>query len=183
MLLFGEFNDYREADLEGNETPKLALGLTFDFNDDAVKTRSNMEKYMRVGNGFHHTDIQTVFADLMFKYRGFSVLSEFAAREADNPKAVDEAGVATGDMVNTGKSFNFQAGYFLGNNYEVVSRFTRVKEDDPYSLFRNEKQYTLGLSKYFVGHKLKIQTDLSYTDNSEALRNGFMYRLQVDLHL
>lgn len=142
-----------------------------------------MGNYMRAGNAFHHTDIQTVFADLMFKYRGFSVLSEFAKREAENPKAVNEEGVATGDVVNTGDSFNFQAGYLFINNYEVVSRFTQVDEDDSNSLFRDEKQYTLGLSKYFVGHKLKIQTDLSYTDNPKALRKGFMYRLQVDLHL
>ncbi len=183
LLPFGEFKDYREADLERNQTPKLAVGLTYDYNDDAVKTRSNMGDYMRTANGFHNTDIQTIFADLMFKYRGFSVLSEFAYRDAENPIARNDDGTATGDMVNTGNSFNVQAGYLFDSNYEIVSRFTQVNEDHPNSLFRNEEQYTLGLSKYFVGHKLKVQTDLSFTDSPEPLRNGIMYRLQVDFHL
>ena len=183
LLPFGEFEDYEEADLERNQKPKLALGVTYDYNNDAVKTRSNMGNYMRVGSDFFASDIETVFADLMFKYRGFSVLSEYALRDADNPIARDENGLATGDVINTGTSVNVQAGYLLGNNYEVVSRFTNVNEDDPNSLFRNENQYTLGLSKYFVGHKLKIQTDCSFNDSPEPLRKGFMYRLQVDLHL
>ena len=100
-----------------------------------------------------------------------------------NPIVLNEEGEETDDGINTGNSFNIQAGYLFGANYEVVSRFTSVNENHPNSLFRNEKQYTIGLSKYLVGHKLKIQTDLSFTDSPEPLRNGMMYRLQVDFHL
>jgi hypothetical protein len=39
----------------------------------------------------------------------------------------------------------------------------------------------LGLSKYILGHKLKVQTDLSYLDLATK-NNQFMYRLQVDVH-
>ena len=44
-----------------------------------------------------------------------------------------------------------------------------------------ENQYTLGLSKYIVGHKLKVQTDISYLDVADK-SNQVMLRFQVDIH-
>ena len=41
-LPFGNFankGDYKGSDLDRETTPKLALGLTFDFNENAVKSR------------------------------------------------------------------------------------------------------------------------------------------------
>ncbi|PKD20359.1 porin [Salegentibacter salinarum] len=183
VLPFGEFKDYREASLERYETPKLAMGVTYDFNNDAVKTRSNMGGYMFTENGFHSTNISTFFADLMFKYKGISVLGEFAHRDADNPIALEEDGTPTGAVVNVGNSINLQGGYLFDNNIEVVGRFTQVKEDIMGSLFPDEKQYTLGLSKYIFKHKLKVQTDLSFRDSPDPKWNNLMYRLQVDFHL
>ena len=45
----------------------------------------------------------------------------------------------------------------------------------------SESQYTLGLSKYIVGHKLKVQTDISHLKIAGS-NNKLMYRLQVDFH-
>jgi hypothetical protein len=44
-----------------------------------------------------------------------------------------------------------------------------------------ENQYTLGLSKYIAGHKLKVQTDVSYLDII-GKTNELLFRLQVDIH-
>ena len=44
-----------------------------------------------------------------------------------------------------------------------------------------ENQYTLGLSKFIVGHSLKIQTDVSYIDVAN-LGEKLLYRLQFDIH-
>ncbi len=44
-----------------------------------------------------------------------------------------------------------------------------------------QKQYTFGLSKYIVGQKLKIQTDLSYL-SEDGTMDELMYRLQVEVH-
>lgn len=45
-----------------------------------------------------------------------------------------------------------------------------------------ESQYTLGLSKYIVGHKLKVQTDVNYNKFDGGRPDGLMYRLQFDIH-
>lgn len=183
FLPFGEFSDYVGAALDRYQTPKLAVGVTYDYNNNAVKTRSNLGSYLFTENGFHETDITTFFADFILKYKGFSLLGEFAQRDADNPVAREEDGTPTGAVVNVGNAFNIQGGYLFANNIEVTGRFTRVKEDFTGSLFSEEKQYTLGVSKYISNHKLKVQTDLSFNDSALPGVDKFMYRLQVDIHL
>ena len=42
-------------------------------------------------------------------------------------------------------------------------------------------QYTLGVSKYIIGHKLKIQSDISYLTLAD-ISNDVMFRLQLDVH-
>lgn len=65
------------------------------------------------------------------------------------------------------------------SQWEVAVRYTDVNPD---ALVANdETQMTLGLSKFVVGHKLKIQSDVTLRsiDNSD---DDFFYRLQVDFH-
>ena len=182
ILPFGDFSDYSGADFKRESKPKLAVGVSYDYNDNAVKTRSNMGSYMITDNGFFETDIQTLFLDAMFKYKGISMMAEYANRDADNPFAVNEDSTPTGDVVNIGEAFNIQAGYLFKNNYQILGRFTSVNQDDDFSELI-ENQYTLGLSKYLVGHKLKIQTDISYTNLNQDQIDGLMFRLQFEFHL
>lgn len=182
ILPFGDFSDYSGADFKRESQPKLAIGVSYDYNDNAVKTRSNMGSYMITDDGFFETDIQTLFLDAMFKYKGVSVMAEYANRSADNPFAINSDGTETGDIVNIGEAFNIQAGYLFKNNYQILGRFTTVNPDDDFTELI-ENQYTLGLSKYLVGHKLKVQTDISYTDLNQDQFDGLMYRLQFEFHL
>jgi hypothetical protein len=184
FLPFGIFNsggDYVQSDLKREETPKLMLGVTYDFNQDAVKDRSNQGSYMTTDNGFYQTDISTLFVDAMFKYSGFSFMGEYANREADAPVAVEADGVTeTGDVVQVGSAFNFQAGYLFKNNYEVAARFTALDYGEVTGKDKQD-QYTIGLSKYIVGHKLKVQSDFSY-NTVDGDKDGLEFRLGFDLH-
>ncbi len=184
LLPFGNFikkGDYRAADLNREQTPKLMFGTTYDINNNAVKTRSNMGSYMPNDIGFHETNIYTLFLDLMFKYRGFSLMGEFAHRDASEPVALNSDNTPTGDVVQVGNGLNLQSGYLFKNNWEVSARFTNIELDIEITGKNPQKQYTLGLSKYIVGHKLKVQTDLSYLNIDNGL-DELMYRLQVDVH-
>jgi phosphate-selective porin OprO and OprP len=182
FLPFGDFEDYSGADLKREETPKLAFGFSYDHNDDAVYTRSNAGSILYRNNDFFKTDITTFFADAIFKYRGFSAMGEYAIRDADDAFAKDENGNRTGAAVNIGEGLNLQAGYLFPNNYQILGRYTSINLDD--SISREvENQYTLTLSKYIVGHKLKVQTDLTYSDLNLGLDDGLTYRLQFELQL
>ncbi|MGI9552166.1 MAG: porin [Aurantibacter sp.] len=184
LLPFGAFKskgDYSGSDLKREETPKLMLAATFDTNQDAVKTRSNQGSYMVNDIGFYETDINTIFLDAMFKYTGFSTMVEYAHRDADDPIAKNSDGTPTGDEVWVGDGLNIQSGYLFPSNWEISGRFTNIKLDEEITGRNPQNQYTLGLSKYVVGHKLKVQTDLSYLAE-DGDSDSLMWRLQVDVH-
>jgi hypothetical protein len=117
----------------------------------------------------------------MFKFNGFSFMGEYAKRAADNEIATEADGVTpTGDIVLTGNALNLQAGYLFKRNYEIAARFTTVD----YETITNAlptKQYTLGINKFIVGHKLKVQSDLSYT-TVNSNQDNITFRLGFDIH-
>lgn len=182
ILPFGDFADYTGADLARESTPKLSIGASYNFNDNAVKTRSNMGSHMVTDTGFHETDVQTFFADAMFKFKGWSVMGEYANRSADNPIAINSDGTTTGDVVNIGEAYNIQGAYLFKNNLQILGRFTTINPDAIVSTIGTENQYTIGLSKYIAGHKLKVQTDVTLADFENNSNNKLIYRLQVDIH-
>lgn len=181
LFPFGDFAAYVGADLKRTPTPKLMLAATFDHNQDAVKTRSNMGSYMVNDMGFYETNINTIFVDAMFKYKGFSFMGEFAHREAADPIAKNSDGTETGDIVQVGDGINLQTGYLFSNNLEISGRFTNIKLIENITGRNPETQYTLGLSKYISGHKLKVQSDVSYLSVDGGM-NELMGRLQLEVH-
>lgn len=183
LLPFGNFaskGDYFGADLKREQQVKWAIGTSYDLNNNAVKNRSNQGSYMTNDTGFYQTNISTLFVDTMFKYKGFSFMGEYALRDAADPIAKNSDNSLTGEKVQTGNSLNLMSGYLFKNNWEISSRYTNVTYDD-FLLKGAENQYTIGVSKYIVGHKLKVQSDVSYLD-LVGKTNQVMYRLQVDIH-
>jgi len=185
FLPFGNFaskGDYSQSDLKREPTPKLMTGVTYDYNQDAVKTRSNLGSYMFRENGsLYQTDITTLFIDAMFKYNGFSFMGEYAMRDAEDAIALEADGTTpTGAIVTTGSAFNAQLAYLFKNNYEITGRYTTLDFDDITGRAPQE-QYTLGASKYVVGHKLKIQADISY-NTLDGNDDSIMFRTGFDLH-
>jgi len=184
FLPMGNFTsggDYSGSDLKREETPKLALGVSYDHNNNAVKNRSNQGSYMTNDIGFYQTNINTLFIDAMFKYNGFSFMAEYADRDADDPYAKNSDGSLTGAEVQVGRGLNLQTGYLFNNDLEVSGRYTNIELDKTVTGKDAENQYTLGISKYIVGHKLKIQSDISVLDITNSNKQ-IMYRLQFDIH-
>ena len=183
FLPFGKFKskgDYVCSDIKREEKPKLAIGATYDYHDRAVREQGNIKSFMYNDVGYYETTIKTIFADLMFKYKGFSVMAEYADKKADDPIAKNSDGTLTGDHVVEGTGLNVQCGYLFKNNYEIAGRFTNIV---PTEEIGGEpiNMYTLGLSRYVVGHKLKVQSDVSYTIE-EGSNDALLYRVQIDLH-
>ena len=176
LLPFGEFKsegDYFGSDLKREETPKLALGFTYDYNDRAYRSRGNLGSFLSAP-----ATLQTFFADMMFKYKGFSVMAEYADKTADNPE-VKNLITGKSDYFYTGSAINGQMGYLFKNNYEIAARYTSVTPEkitkrNPY------EQYTLGMSKYIVDHNLKVQADVTL-NQEEKSDDVFTWRFQVEL--
>ncbi len=195
VLPFGKFQskgDYVGSSVKREEKPKLSLAGTYDLHDRAVKTKSNQGKYMTnvLGvdengddiEGYFETDITTIFADMMFKYGGFSVMAEYAMRTAEQDSVTNFDGTTTGQVVSVGTGMNFQMGYMFKKNWEVAGRYTLTQWDKDVTGKDAQTQYTLGLSKFFKGHKLKVQSDVTYSTTEDNPDSDLIYRLQFDLH-
>ena len=131
--------------------------------------------------GFYSTNISTLFIDAMYKHKGFSFMGEYANRNAQDAIAKNSDGTLTGDIVQVGNGLNLQTGYLFSKTVELSARYTNVTLNKNITGKGAENQYTLGISKYIAGHKLKVQSDISYTDIGFKT-NKLLYRLQVDIH-
>jgi len=185
FLPMGDFvsnGDYFGADLKREESPKLAIGVTYDYNDGAARQAGQRGNFVKdsLGNQLHNS-LSTLFLDMIFKYQGFSLQSEYANKSAEeNVMGYSESGEI---RYITGTGFVVQAGYVLKSNWELTGRFTTVKPDEPdYSAVILEDEYTIGISKYIVEHNLKVQTDFSYRER-DSRDNFYLFRLQVELAL
>jgi phosphate-selective porin OprO/OprP len=176
LLPLGAFTskgDYFGSDLKREETPKLALGLSYDYHDNASRARGNTGSFLS-----QTRTLSTIFADMMFKYKGFSVMAEYAIKSSDESPVFVDASDLEHHFV-TGSALNIQAGYLLQSDWELAARFTSVT---PEAVLAQEdvSMYTLGISKYIDGHNLKVQSDFSMILEGE-MEQSYLARLQFEL--
>ena len=183
LLPFGNFTkkgDYFAADLKREKTPKLMLSATYDFNQNAMLSRGQKGDYL-IGD---LENLQTLFIDAHFKYQGFSFFGEYVDRKTSDGSPLLENSFLDGESIDecyyTGESINLQLGYLMKNNWEIAGRYTNVNANDLYD--NNDlNQYTIGFSKYVVGHNLKVQTDFSYT-TEQGQNDKLLFRLQTEFN-
>ena len=188
LLPMGEFakkGDYSEADLKREPKPKLALAGTFNYNRNGARQKQTGVFLIDTAGEYLTNDALTVFADMMFKYRGFSLLAEYAMRKTllgtgQSLSATDSTVVSiSGKSVYTGQGINVQAGYVFKKNWEVAARYATIIPDWSGS-FTGSNEYTLCISKYVVGHRLKVQTDVTLIDSFGANDHDLRYRFQME---
>lgn len=180
ILPLGAFEsegDYVGSDISREETPKLSLAATYDYNDDASREQGQLGDFLS-----DTRDLRTLFVDAMFKYNGFSAMAEYANRKAPDGAVVlvDEFGDVEETFV-TGDAFNIQAGYLFPTNWEIAGRYTNYEPTKVTGL-TPEKQYTLGVNKFIVGHSLKVQSDVTL-QKREGSDNNYQFRVQMELAL
>ena len=165
---FAKKGDYTGGATYREETPKSSIGATYEINRNAVRERGQLGSFIQDANGtYYGRDLNSFFIDAMLKYKGLSLLVEYANKTAadDNPFVYDSENNLIGTYF-TGTGFNIVTGHNFEKNYEISVRYTSI---NPMERVSNDAQeYTLGLSKYFVKHKLKIQTDVIYRNTLES---------------
>ena len=186
LLPMGEFTskgDYFEGDLKRENTAKLALGASYSYNGGSSKQKTTGKFLVDEAGNYFENNVETFFIDMMFKYQGFAVMAEFADNKvvgegvnADFREALVDA---NGRSYFTGQGINTQISYLLQNNIELAARYSRIMPDTDVS-FKGIKEYTFGLSKYVVGHNLKVQADVSLIDKTGDSHNKLRYRLQTE---
>ncbi|MEZ4844883.1 MAG: porin [Bacteroidia bacterium] len=180
ILPFGSFEgknqDYVLSDLTRQQKPKLAMGMTYNKNVNAIRQQGQLGSFVTDSLGkFVANTLEQFEADLVFKYSGFSVLAEYATQSAQ--KQLNNLS----SKFITGTGLSIQAGYLIKSNWEFAARFSNQTPDDKtFSALKELSEYTLGLSKYLVGHSLKIQTDYSMIDNG-GMKPNYRLRFQMEM--
>ena len=171
MGLFKSKGDYMGADTERQPSPKLAVGVTYDYNQHTPRSRGNLGSFLTDSDdNFIYSDLSTWLVDAVFKYQGLSWNAEYAHRSASDEVA----------GFGYGKGFVTALGYVFKSNYEIAGRYTTVEPLGVNSSISEAQEYTLGFSKYIVGHSLKVQSDISYMDTTD---DYLRFRVQMELAL
>ena len=158
---FEDGGDYFEADLLREETPKISIGAGYTHNDDAVRARGQRSSLL-----YEPRHINTRFADLIFKYQGWSFMGEYMrVRTPENPVTSDNNGNRR--AVRTGEGYMLQAGYVWPSMWGLTGRFSETTPSEEvyneiYSLYNAETETRIGVSKYIRGHRIKVQSDIGY---------------------
>lgn len=143
------------------ESPKLAIGGAYSYNDKACRLQGQRGALLKDND---RRSLQSWFADLIFKYQGFAFYTDVMGRLCANPVVTDSEGNAT-QRIYTGWGVNVQASYTFKYDWEVGLRHSTLLPDSETAVYEGytaENQATVVLTKYFIGHNLKIHADLSY---------------------
>lgn len=192
FLPLGKFTakgDYFLSDLAREEKHKISFGATFDYNHNSVRQRGNQGSYIVDENGeLYYQSLSTIMADVLWKYKGWSFLGEYFYKTSPNPVLMADTG-AVPNRLNafyTGTGFNAQLGYVFKSNWEIAGRYTLVNPDANVDIKTGDQtQYTLGVSRYILGHSLKFQTDISYSvyELVPESNNNWQFRFQMEIAL
>ena len=177
---FGDFsigNRLSTVDLMHEERPKVQIGFAYS---------KNMGASNKVGDGHGDfilyddsgdelfPDYSQLFLDLNLKYRGFSLVLEYADAFASSldqiytdpnafnlliPQQISE-------YLVVGDSQGLQFGYFTKNGISIDLIYENLNpEFDSYgsSILRKSSNMGVGISKYLAGNNLKIQASLFKT--------------------
>jgi hypothetical protein len=179
VLPFGHFtgeNDYQEGDLDREESLKVSLAATYSQNDQALRTQGQL------GNDLYAPrTMDAVEFDLLAKYNGWAWYTEFMNRATSNPITVNPNSSAQISAIYEGQGFMSQMSYLFKNNFEIAGRYAMSTPssklfDNPSAPSLNEKQvenYEFGVTRYFNGHRLKVQGGLMYSKFTDLRTDSF----------
>ncbi|MCY1492282.1 hypothetical protein D3C87_46050 [compost metagenome] len=196
ILLLGKFKDGNDgyiADLMHEDKLKILAGAAFSYNNGAsneVGEGHGDFLFYNYKNEEQYPDYRKYYADILLKYKGFSLLGEYvdASALALEGSFLNEA--ATLPLYATqisqylvlGNGYNIQGGYVTKSGYALDLRYEKLNpeyKENSLSLLSEQEAYTIGLTKYFKGNNLKIQS--AFSTLQAATGNTFSAQLLVQV--
>ena len=172
--LFRNFGQFRQVDMVRELNPKLLIGFSGSFNNGMSSRRGRRNgdflfyNIAGVDTSYRLPNYLKVGGDLLFKYRGFSVLAEYVNTKAfvandithrndrygNDPSQItssfgafneDEFLTVSSDeyvkrQLILGSGFNIQAGYLFKSLFSIDGRFTKLNPNE-FSFMNNATYY------------------------------------------
>jgi hypothetical protein len=183
LMPFGSFKKDGtnfEGDIAREEKPKLLVSGAFHQNNLARRTQGQLGEDL-----FEQKTMKSVLFDAMLKYNGWSLMSSYMSRTANDPVAFNPQNNTQFNYVPVGSGMDYQLSYVFPTNYEIIGRFsTQNMHNNIKAFIPDSKQFTLGVTKYLWEHAFKLQgevtlSDLDYFDGSN--KQNWYVRFQVEI--
>lgn len=155
--------DVLEGDYEHEEQVKFLLAGAYSYNDRTSRLKGQRGELMP-GNAIRNLEVY--YLDFILKYRGWAFYTDFMGRACDRPLFTEDPAA----YVYTGQGLNIQTSYLFNRKWEIALRNSTLfpsEEIQPLTGYATRNQTTLGITRYIIGHSLKVQADLSYDTYSE----------------
>ena len=180
---FKAYGDVFEGDYERESKPKFLVAGAYSFNDRAKRLRGESGNIIY---GDQTRDITSWYFDFIFKYSGFAFYTDVMGRVCDNPIIYNSENEYE-QYIYTGTGINVQTSYLFPSKWEIALRNSTMFPDDkvqPYVKYDHFNQSTIGVTRYIIGHSLKVQADASYNYKKglpSDSYNRYEIRFQVEL--
>jgi hypothetical protein len=183
ILPLGAFsgrNDYFEGDLQHEPRPKISIGGTIHTNKRAIRTGGELGRPL-----YEPRDLFSAHADIVVKYKGWALSSEYLYRQTDNPATLDQNQNVR--YVTAGQGVNTQVSYCSTKMWETALRHSYLTpQRELYGAEVTRSQYGICIGKYLNKHRVKVQTDITYEylrnpETSQKAGDSLLWRFQVEL--
>lgn len=178
---FKSYGDVIEGDFEREQSVKILLAGAYSYNDRSLRLQGPNGALMPNGET---RDLGSYYFDFILKYQGFAFYTDIMGRTCNTPTFKDS------DLfVYTGKGINLQTSYLFPSNWEIALRNSTMLPDEKVrhlAGYKSFNQTTVGVTRYLIGHSLKIQADASYNYKKNPIDtnyNRWELRFQVELGL
>ena len=188
LFPFGRFHskgEYTEGDTYYEESVRLMVAGGYSFNHNAILSQGFKGDLLPDGSS---RDLGSYYADIVLKYRGFAFNADYMGRHLFGNESPLFPG--SGTFIYTGSGVNAQFSYLFDGKWEIAARNSTMFPDSRihshlgYSLWN---QTTLGVTRYIIGHSLKVQLDVSYNHLDRLVPSPvddrWSLRFQVELGL
>lgn len=177
---FGSFDDDVEGDVARDTRPRLALGVAAGYNVHATRNQSTFGTTLTLGT----FDYGHFAADLVFKWRGFSLLAEGVYRKSLNGDVLTSG--MTREYSRSGWGYFVQGGLMVSRLVEITARWDQLfalQGTDPAltTLVSTQgRQVGGGVNVYLDGHIVKLQADYFYLWGYRANPGRHAVRIALD---
>lgn len=181
---FKLLGDVFEGDYEREESPKFMIAGVASYNDRAVRLRGQTGGYIA---DEQTRTLNAYFVDVIFKYRGFAFYTDWMSRRSNDDLLIYDSEGAVVQNIFGGHGLNLQTSYIFPSNWEFALRNSTLFPDKKIQSrvkYEHWNQSTFGVTRYLIGHNLKIQADASFNyrkGQPKATYNPYELRFQVEL--
>lgn len=174
---FSQGNGDLLADLHHEPKLKMLLGVAGSYNQGVSDAKGEGHGNFQFYNAKKETqlpDYRKLSADILLKYKGFSLMAEWMQSTAGNLKGLYLDSSANlqqvlkpgqiSQFLVLGSAWNAELGYVTKSGYGINLRHSELSPEfsaETGSQLKATNASTLGLARYFKGNALRLQLALS----------------------